>query len=60
MHQRLASLASTFFAGSPLRHAAYRAFYAGSIGAALGYTLQTTVAAWMMATLTPPPVMVAL
>jgi len=60
VHQRLASLASTFFAGSPLRHAAYRAFYAGSIGAALGYTMQTTVAAWMMATLTPSPVMVAL
>ena len=35
-------------------------FYAGAIAAALGYTMQTTVAAWLMATLTPSAVMVAL
>lgn len=60
MPKRLASLASTFFAASPLRHPAYRAFYAGSIAVGLGYTMQTTVAAWLMATLTPSPVMVSL
>ena len=32
----------------------------GSIGAALGYTMQATVAAWLMATLTPSALMVAL
>ena len=26
-------------------------FYVGAIGAALGYTMQTTIAAWLMATL---------
>jgi MFS family permease len=57
---RLAQLASSFFAGSPLRHPTYRIFYAGSIAAALGYTMQTTVAAWLMATLTPSAVMVSL
>jgi len=35
-------------------------FYFGSIGTALGYTMQATVAAWLMATLTPSPLMVAL
>ena len=35
-------------------------FYLGSIGAALGYTMQATVAAWLMATLTPSALMVAL
>ena len=48
------------FADSPLRHAAFRLFYAGSIGAAVGYTMQATVAAWLMATLTPSAFMVAL
>jgi MFS family permease len=48
------------FSASPLRHATYRRFYFGSIGAALGYTMQSTVAAWLMATLTPSPLMVAL
>jgi len=51
---------SRLFATSPLRHARFRLFYFGSIGAALGYTMQTTVAAWVMATLTPSEVMVAL
>jgi len=35
-------------------------FYFGSIGAGLGYTMQATIAAWLMATLTPSPLMVAL
>ncbi len=45
---------------SPLRLRAFRLFYIGSIGAALGYTMQATIAAWLMATLTPSPFMVAL
>jgi MFS family permease/quinol monooxygenase YgiN len=35
-------------------------FYFGSIGVALGYTMQATIAAWLMATLTPSALMVAL
>lgn len=45
---------------SPLRHRTYRLFYLGSIGSGLGYTMQATMAAWLMATLTPSAVMVAL
>ncbi|MEO5701287.1 MAG: MFS transporter [Casimicrobiaceae bacterium] len=45
---------------SPLRHGVFRWFYIGSIGAALGYTMQATMAAWLMATLTPSALMVAL
>jgi MFS family permease len=56
----LARSLSEFFATSPLRHARFRLFYLGSIGAALSYTMQTTVAAWVMATLTPSELMVAL
>src|SRR6476620_9825858 len=48
------------FSASPLRLQHYRRFYFGSIGTALGYTMQTTVAAWVMATLTPSQLMVAL
>jgi MFS family permease len=48
------------FATSPLRHPRFRLFYLGSLGTALGYTMQTTVAAWVMATLTPSELMVAL
>jgi MFS family permease len=48
------------FESSPLRHATFRSFYFGSIGVALGYTMQATVAAWLMATLTTSPLMVAL
>ena len=48
------------FRTSPLRHASFRLFYLGSIGSALGYTMQATVAAWLMTTLTPSPLMVAL
>lgn len=49
-----------FVADSPLRHDGFRAFYLGSIGSALGYTMQATIAAWLMATLTPSALMVAL
>ncbi len=48
------------FSGSPLRHPVFRLFYLGSIGTALGYTMQATMAAWVMATLTPSALMVAL
>src|SRR5881392_1500689 len=60
MTARLASLPSRLLESSPLRHPAFRLFYFGSIGTALGYTMQTTVAAWVMATLTPSQLMVAL
>src|SRR5438477_7940504 len=53
---RLAEL----FAESPLRHNTFRMFYFGSIAAALGYMMQATLAAWVMATLTTSPLMVAL
>jgi MFS family permease len=49
-----------FFATSPLRHAQFRRFYCGSVSVALGYTMQATIAAWLMATLTPSAIMVAL
>src|SRR5215468_12740373 len=48
------------FTASPLRHLRFRRFYFGSIGTALGYTMQATIAAWLMATLTPSALMVAL
>ncbi len=51
---------SRLFAASPLRHARFRLFYLGSIGTALGFTMQTTIAAWVMATLTTSELMVAL
>jgi MFS family permease len=47
-------------ASSPLRHGPFRIFYFGSIGSALAYTMQATIAAWLMATLTPSALMVAL
>jgi MFS family permease len=55
-----ASLITEIFRVSPLRHARFRLFYIGSLAAALGYTMQATVAAWLMATLTPSALMVAL
>ncbi len=55
-----AALISRIFASSPLRHPPFRLFYFGSIGVALGYTMQATIAAWLMATLTPSALMVAL
>ena len=60
MPARAVSFVSQFFRSSLLRHRPYRRFYFGSIGAALGYTMQATVAAWLMATLTPSALMVAL
>ena len=45
---------------SPLRSASFRLFYLGSIGTALGYTMQATISSWLMATLTPSALMVAL
>ncbi len=60
MPSSLSALLSELFASSPLRHRAFRLFYFGSIGAALGYTMQATIAAWLMATLTPSALMVAL
>ncbi len=55
---------STFFSSllqsSPLRHRRFRLFYFGSVATALGFTMQATIAAWLMATLTPSAFMVAL
>lgn len=48
------------YESSPLRDPSFRAFYFGSIGTALGYAIQATVASWLMATLTPSALMVAL
>lgn len=47
-------------ASSPLRHAPFRTFYMASVGVALGYTMQATMAAWLMAVMTPSEIMVAL
>jgi len=57
---RLPLFVSRSFESSPLRNAAFRNFYFGSIGAALGYTMQATISAWLMATLTTSALMVAL
>ncbi len=50
----------TVLAQSPLRHPVFRAFYIGCVCTALGYTMQGTLAAWLMATLSTSAVMVAL
>ncbi|HVO88166.1 MAG TPA: MFS transporter [Casimicrobiaceae bacterium] len=55
-----AAFAYRLISGSPLRHPRFRLFYVGSIGSALAYTMQATIAAWLMATLTPSALMVAL
>ena len=55
-----ASTVNQLLAASPLRHLAFRSFYLASIGVALGYTMQATMAAWLMATMTPSELMVAL
>jgi len=60
MHARIASIVTPLLRSSPLRHDRFRLFYIGSVGTALGYTMQATVAAWLMATLTPSALMVAL
>lgn len=54
------TLLERIFRNSPLRHAQFRLYYCGSIAVALGYTIQATIAAWLMATLTPSALMVAL
>ena len=48
------------FEHSPLRHKPYRWFYFGAVGTAMGFTMLVTMAAWLMATLTPAAWMVAL
>jgi MFS family permease len=58
--RRLHTLTKQLLENSPLRHRPFRLFYLGSIGSALAYTMQATVAAWLMATLTPSALMVAL
>src|SRR5512139_2985175 len=60
MRTFLASLVSVWLQRSALRHERFRRFYLGSIGTAFGYTMQATVSAWLMATLTPSALMVAL
>lgn len=60
MHRGTASSLDSLLRASPLRQARFRLFYVGTVGSALGYTMQATVAAWLMATLTPSALMVAL
>ncbi|MBI1395185.1 MAG: MFS transporter [Betaproteobacteria bacterium] len=60
MLAKITSLVSLMVQASPLRHQKYRLFYIGSVGTALGYTMQNTIAAWLMATLTPSAFMVAI
>jgi MFS family permease len=60
MQTLAASLLTRLFTSSPLRLPRFRRFYLGSIGTALGYTMQATIAAWLMATLTTAALMVAL
>ena len=57
---RYGAVVSRLFESSPLRNRSFRLFYVGSVGAAVGYTMQATIAAWLMATLTPSEFMVAL
>lgn len=57
---RARRLVVDLLAESPLGRRRFQRFYAGSVGAALGYTMQGTIAAWLMATLTPSALMVAL
>jgi MFS family permease len=56
----VASILDQALATSPLRHASFRGFYMASVGVALGYTMQATMAAWLMATMTTSELMVAL
>lgn len=56
----LNSVFAEVFASSPLRHVGFRHFYFALIAVALGYTMQATMAAWLMATMTPSALMVAL
>jgi MFS family permease len=56
LRSRLAGLV----AGSPLAFAPFRRFYVGSAATAVGYTMQAAMAAWLMSTLTPSALMVAM
>jgi hypothetical protein len=47
---RLPASVARSFESSPLANAVFRNFYLGSIAAALGYTMQATISAWLMAT----------
>jgi MFS family permease len=60
LRRALAQAIRSKLESSPLRHAPFRAFYAGSLAAAAGYTMQATLAAWLMTTLTSSALMVAL
>src|SRR3954453_12196164 len=60
MQTLAAGLLNRLFTATPLRHLRFRRFYFGSIGTALGYTMQAKIAAWLMAPLTPSALMVAL
>ena len=53
-------LFARLFGSTLLRRVRFRRFYLGSTGTALGVTMQATVAAWLMTTLTPSVFMVAL
>jgi len=57
---RYGAVVSRLFESSPLRNRPFRLFYFGSVGSAIGYTMQATIAAWLMTTLTPSELMVAL
>ncbi|MCX7274057.1 MAG: MFS transporter [Burkholderiales bacterium] len=60
MEKPLPARLQSLLANSPLRNAPFRHYYIGSLGVSLGYTMQATMAAWLMATLTPSALMVAL
>ncbi|HZQ61583.1 MAG TPA: MFS transporter [Casimicrobiaceae bacterium] len=60
MSARATSFLDHLFASSPLRHPFFRLFYVGTVAAALAYTMQATMAAWLMSTLTTSALMVAL
>jgi MFS family permease len=60
MPNHAGALLSRIVTATPLRHVRFRRFYLGSVGTALGYTMTATISAWLMATLTPSALMVAL
>jgi len=60
VNNAVTSTLNQVLASSPLRHPPFRTFYMASVGVALGYTMQATMAAWLMAVMTPSEVMVAL
>lgn len=60
MYATVVTTLNELLASSPLRHVIFRRFYIASIAVAMGYTMQATMAAWLMATMTPSALMVAL